>query len=284
MEEIDPKAGWREQTIKTKLDNRKERLKEIISKKRLYPVQKQNQSAQQEHKISEGEEVPDQEEVGEPKGLMNLSKHAKNKKKRKSKKKCWRCKSPHHIKRNCPKIKCYYCGKLGHIKSNCYYMKTDKIYSWLMEMEQNYREHWQKKNQYKEHIKELLKETRYVKDGKEYNVLWKDQMVGKYIGPKKPTDIKKTLHHFESFKYNIKHVEVTVRKSIPIENLKLIEGFSNWCGCGTTGLGNKSFIKHVKDKHNGIVLSSSILNRPPWIDFIFFYTDEAEILYQGCND
>ena len=87
MEEIDPKAGWREQTIKTKLDNRKERLKEIISKKRLYPVQKQNQSAQQEHKISEGEEVQDQEEVGEPKGLMNLSKHAKNKKKRKSKKK-----------------------------------------------------------------------------------------------------------------------------------------------------------------------------------------------------
>ena len=40
MEEIDPKAGWREQTIKTKLDNRKKRLKEIISKKRLYPVQK----------------------------------------------------------------------------------------------------------------------------------------------------------------------------------------------------------------------------------------------------
>ena len=75
------------------MDNRKERSKEIISKKRLYPVQKQNQNAQQEHKISEGEEVPDQEEVGEPKDLMNLSKHAKNKKKRKSKKKCWRCKS-----------------------------------------------------------------------------------------------------------------------------------------------------------------------------------------------
>ena len=140
--------------------------KQIISKKRLYPVQKQNQSAQQEHKISEGEEVPDQEEVGEPKGLMNLSKHAKHKKKRKSKKKCWRCKSPHHIKRNCPNIKCYYCGKLGHIKSNCYYMKTDKIYSWLMEMEQNYREYWPKKNQFREHIKKLLKEALYLKDGK----------------------------------------------------------------------------------------------------------------------
>ena len=62
-----------------------------------------------------------------------------------------------------------------------------------MEMEQNYREHWQKKNQYKEHIKEILKETRYQKDVKEYNVLLKDQIVGKYIGPKKPTDLKKTL-------------------------------------------------------------------------------------------
>ena len=75
------------------MDNRKERLKEIISKKRVYPVQrqKQNQSAHQEHNILEGEEVLDQEEVGEPKSLMNLSKHAKHKKKRKSKKKYWRC-------------------------------------------------------------------------------------------------------------------------------------------------------------------------------------------------
>jgi len=113
------------------MDNRKEKLKEIISKKRLYPVQKQNQSAHQGHKILEVEEISDQEEVGEPKGPMNLSKHAKHKKKRKSKKKCWRCKSPHQIKRNCPNIKCCCCGKLVHIKSNCYYMKTDKIFSWM---------------------------------------------------------------------------------------------------------------------------------------------------------
>ena len=83
-------------------------------------------------------------------------------------------------------------------------MKTDKIYSWLMEMEQNYREHWQKKNQYREHIKKLLKETRYQKYGKKYNALWKNQIVGKYTGPKRPTDLLKTLYHFESFKYDIK--------------------------------------------------------------------------------
>ena len=44
MEEMDPKVGWREQIIKTKIDNRKEILKEIISKKRLSSIQKQNQS------------------------------------------------------------------------------------------------------------------------------------------------------------------------------------------------------------------------------------------------
>ncbi len=39
------------------MDNRKERLKEIISKKRLYSAQKQNQNAQQDHKILESKEV-----------------------------------------------------------------------------------------------------------------------------------------------------------------------------------------------------------------------------------
>ena len=46
----------------------------------------------------------------------------------------------------------------------------------------------------------------------------KPNSIGKYIGPKKPTDLKKTLHHFESFKYNIKPGEMTVRKSFAIEN------------------------------------------------------------------
>ena len=39
------------------MDNRKERLKEIISKKRLYSAQKQNQNAHQDHKILESKEV-----------------------------------------------------------------------------------------------------------------------------------------------------------------------------------------------------------------------------------
>jgi len=36
-------------------------------------------------------------------------------------------------------------------------MKTDNIFSLIIEMEQNYGEHWQKKNGYRELIKRLLK-------------------------------------------------------------------------------------------------------------------------------
>ena len=62
---MDSNTGWREQTIKIKMDNRKDRLKLIISKKRIYPVQTHNQSAHQEHKILEGEEISDQEKVSQ---------------------------------------------------------------------------------------------------------------------------------------------------------------------------------------------------------------------------
>ena len=46
---------------------------------------------------------PKKEEPSEPVGKFELSKC-----KRKSKKKCWLCKSPFHLKLNYPKIKCFY--------------------------------------------------------------------------------------------------------------------------------------------------------------------------------
>ena len=36
---------------------------------------------------------------------------------------------------------------------------------------------------------------------------------------------------------------------------------------------------HVNEIHSGIALPNSFLNRPPWIDWIFFYSDEAESFY-----
>ena len=45
----------------------------------------------------------------------------------------------------------------------------------------------------------------------------------------------------------------------------------------------KTYIKHVKQIHNGIALPKSILNRPPWVDYVFFYSDEVEELYAGVD-
>ena len=123
-----------------------------------------------------------------------------------------------------------------------------------------------------------FRESSYRKDGDKYKVFWKGEEVGEYVGPGKPTQ-------FHNYKYilhstqKVKLTEVTVRKAIPLEKLLLLEGFSNWCGCGETGMNKHQYIKHIKDYHDGIALPSSILNRPPWVDWVFFYSDEAEILY-----
>ena len=53
--------------------------------------------------------------------------------------------------------------------------------------------------------------------------------------------------------------------------------------CGKTDLPKSKFIKHVRDIHDGIALPNSYLNRPPWIDRIFFYSDEEEIFYNNIK-
>ena len=35
--------------------------------------------------------------------------------------------------------------------------------------------------------------------------------------------------------------------------------------------------------HNGIALPSSFINRSPWVDYIHFHTEEAEIYYMDIN-
>jgi hypothetical protein len=72
-------------------------------------------------------------------------------------------------------------------------------------------------------------------------------------------------------------------KGIPIGKLKLLKGFSNWCFCGQTSLTDKEFRRHIKTEHNGMALPISILNRPPWIDWVDFFSDEAEVLFRGID-
>ena len=73
------------------------------------------------------------------------------------------------------------------------------------------------------------------------------------------------------------------KKATSIRKLKLIHGFTNWCTFGKTDLPKTKFIKHVRDIHDGIALPNSYLNRPPWIDRIFFDSDEEEIFYNDIK-
>ena len=50
-----------------------------------------------------------------------------------------------------------------------------------------------------------------------------------------------------------------------------------------SGLKKKDFLNHVKTIHNGIALPKSYLNRPPWYEWIFFYSDEAEEIFTSIN-
>ena len=45
----------------------------------------------------------------------------------------------------------------------------------------------------------------------------------------------------------------------------------------------KAFIKHVQNSHQGITLPETYVNQPPWVDWIFFYSDEAEIFYNDVE-
>jgi len=55
------------------------------------------------------------------------------------------------------------------------------------------------------------------------------------------------------------------------------------CACGTITLNKNAYIKQVKQIHNGIALPKSILNRSLWVDYVFFYSDEAEKYYAAVD-
>ena len=103
-------------------------------------------------------------------------------------------------------------------------------------------------------------------------LLWKQQEVGEYTGPGRPTPTRLLLKH----PYDIKLREMVQGKPVKREKLNLLTGFSNWCPCGKTGLTNKEFKRHISLEHDGYALPNSILNRPPWVDWVDFYTKKVK--------
>ena len=140
-------------------------------------------------------------------------------------------------------------------------------------------ESYKKKHKKIQDYLEKIHSTKYKKEENIYKVIWQDQQVGEFTGPGKPIPFDKLEH--ESI--NLKFIDSSLKKGTPYQKLKLFDGLKNTCACGEYGLKKKAFIKQIKEYHNGIALPLSQVNQPPWYDWIFFYSDEAEEIFTSIN-
>ena len=271
----------RKEAEENNLKRRKDRIRNLLESKRFPPTHQTIQTASQRQPESEGKEDTQMKEESKEKnkGYLPVNLHFKKKHSWKSRKKCWYCHSPYHLKKDCNQMQCFYCRRLGHLKANCFKRKLDYIFKWLWKMAANAREIDKRRNSQREHIQALIEECKFIHSEDSFKLNWKNKEIGEYNKPGTPIPFRKLLPHPD----DIKLTEVVVKKGIPIGKLKLLKGFSNWCFCGQTGLTNKEFLRHIKVEHNGMALPTSVLNRPPWIDWVDFFSDEAEVLFSGID-
>ena len=126
---------YKEEMQKKKESLRKKKMEDIITSKR-HNLEQINQNTIQEYfEPEEKEDIYMQDK----KDIQELEEHWKEeiggkdyarvdqhfiKKAKRSKKKCWICRSFNHLKSRCPNIKCFYYGKRGDVKANCYKKKS----------------------------------------------------------------------------------------------------------------------------------------------------------------
>ena len=269
--------------IDERLYRRKKRLNETLLKKRLSTHPNELTPAKgakvQEEKIEEQQKKEEACDIG----LPVLTKHRKKSSKpRKSKKRCWVCKQPGHLKRKCPYIRCFYCHRLGHIKADCRDKKMDYIMNQVVKAKKKKERNKKRKEKQKtkqkaitEIYKKRLQQTEFKFKNGEYELLWKEQPIGKFnaLGLPEPLD------KFRRGNIPWHKVDVIVRTPTPTKNLKLIEGMLNYCGCGEIDLPRGNFILHTNGKHNGYAPPNSRINQPHWIYGILYNDDETEMLY-----
>ena len=174
-------------------------------------------------------------------------------------------------------MQCFYGLRLGHLKLNCFKRKLD-IFKWLCKTVANAREIDKRRNRQRENIQAVIEECIFIHSEDSFKLNWKNKEIGEYNKPGTPIRFRKLLPYSD----DIKFTEV-VKKGIPIEKLKLLKGFSNWCFCAQTGLADKEFRRYITNEHNGMALLTIVLNRPPWIERVDFFSDEAEVLFSGID-
>lgn len=288
----------RNQRRETKLKYRKKAIQEYLMKSRIHhinQVQKKipdffAQEEQADINLNYQHEEDLKEEL-EMKGKLNLNQHY-HKHPKKDKKKCWFCKSNLHLKRTCPWIRCFYCKKYGHLKKDCFRRKVNFIFNREMERFMNREEekkNRKKLNKQKKEQKELEKKvfelrlkdmefkSRKTEKGDVMTMFWREKQIGDYIGPGLPSII---LNKLSQHRYNWKYVNVLVEHDIPSKQLILYEGLSNWCGCGKQDLSKRDFLGHTADHHHGMIKKNSQINRPFWLDWVFYPDEDLE--YEFC--
>ena len=92
----------RKEAKEKKLSRRREQLQSIIRSKRFPPTHQEIQTVNKRQPESEGKGDTQMKEESkkEIKGYLPVDQHYKRKHSWKSKKKCWYCRSPYHLKKD----------------------------------------------------------------------------------------------------------------------------------------------------------------------------------------
>ena len=258
--------------MEKRLNKRKYTLQMKLMQKRLQPAYEMDLDHQE---IENPEEQEVQQEDGEQKGKLDLTRHHKRAK-RTSKKSCWFCKSSVHYKKTCPSIKCFYCHKLGHMKKNCWKWKVNLILNRTIEekkkRDRRKKWRWNKQKENRRTImiyKHRLKESEFIQRRDKWILKCKDLEIGVFLPPTPPPDLKKLILRPIPWK----KVDVLVKKETELTKLQLLDQFMHSCVCGKIQLRKEQFINHINKKHEGMVPTRSQINEPPWINAVLFNSD-----------
>ena len=182
---------------KRRQTKRKHLIQEHLMQRRNLFANQDMKQLDQIQKLQEGKEDKNLKiENEDPRDIKGLDQTKHLKRKKKSRKRCWICRSPTHFKNRCPYIRCFWCHKLGHTKATCHLKMIEYIYHRVkedcarkkMKMEQN-QEKREKKEQ-KEYEQKILKlrskelNSKFEpKEGKgKVQVLqWKGKTIGEYL-------------------------------------------------------------------------------------------------------
>ena len=157
-------------------------------------------------------------------GHLDLNQYRKRKK-WKSKKRCWNCKSPNHLRDHCPRIRCFHCHRLGHVKANCYMHRINKILSELERQQRRKKKQKQQKQKEREEeiniIRTRANQSTFINTEGKWRLKWNELEIGTFLDPGSP----RPLEDIKGKNFKWQHVQVELKLPTPIKKLHLEDGF-----------------------------------------------------------